>query len=544
MPVVYNQPISTSFGNLIAPAGLAGAAKTPNQWVIPGPNGYLLILASETGDFTDAGTGTITNFGLKLGSTLIVNASVQGLTLQDFLAAFTTGAGGAAYLFSGHDDVAGTWDSDFIEGFGGDDTLTGNDGADQIYGGAGFDILYGEEGGDTLDGGNDGGIYSGGAGNDLIIIGAGGRSYVEVDGGTDDNSSDSDILRIDGAVTAKALCISAVERLVLSPGASLTTSFPFYFDDLGSTLTVQGSAGGNALVFNFEAAYPLGVGKGPEDKPSPFHDFRGFTFESWGTEDLFVVNGSSADETIFGPSVSGTYDGGGGTDFIVAGAGQDRIAGGAGADVLIGGAGNDTYVVDALDSLIEKAGGGTDTVLASASFSLADFGQVENLAMLSSSGTTSAVLTGNARANVITGNAGANTLNGEAGADVLRGGLGNDILIGGLGRDKLDGGKGKDIFLFNTALGSAHVDTILAYVPKDDTIRLDDAIFTGLHRGKLPADAFHLGRTAEDAEDRILYDKGTGSLYYDADGTGGLAAIRFSVLANKPAIGAGEFVIV
>ena len=62
--------------------------------------------------------------------------------------------------------------------------------------------------------------------------------------------------------------------------------------------------------------------------------------------------------------------------------------------------------------------------------------------------------------------------------------------------------------------------------------------------GALSADAFHLGGTAGDASDRILYDGSTGTLYYDADGTGSAAAKTFAVLSPGLALTEGSFHLV
>jgi hypothetical protein len=51
--------------------------------------------------------------------------------------------------------------------------------------------------------------------------------------------------------------------------------------------------------------------------------------------------------------------------------------------------------------------------------------------------------------------------------------------------------------------------------------------------GRLAADAFHVRKAAGDAEDRIVYDRVTGNLYYDPDGTGPLAQTRIALLTNK-----------
>ncbi|MBW8852718.1 MAG: calcium-binding protein, partial [Xanthomonadales bacterium] len=105
--------------------------------------------------------------------------------------------------------------------------------------------------------------------------------------------------------------------------------------------------------------------------------------------------------------------------------GNNRLDGGAGADAMAGGAGDDTYVVDdSGDTVTENAGEGTDTVLASASHTLA--ANVENLTL---TGSASINGTGNDLANTLTGNNGNNVLDGGTGADVLSGGLGNDTYV-------------------------------------------------------------------------------------------------------------------
>jgi hypothetical protein len=48
---------------------------------------------------------------------------------------------------------------------------------------------------------------------------------------------------------------------------------------------------------------------------------------------------------------------------------------------------------------------------------------------------------------------------------------------------------------------------------------------------------------AHDADDRIVYDAVMGNLYYDADGTGAVAAKLFATLTGAPAITAADFFI-
>ncbi|WP_082145518.1 M10 family metallopeptidase [Microvirga massiliensis] len=135
----------------------------------------------------------------------------------------------------------------------------------------------------------------------------------------------------------------------------------------------------------------------------------------------------------------------------------------------------------------------------------------------------------------ITGNDAANKLEGRAGSDVLDGLLGSDVLIGGAG---------VDTFVFSTAPSPTNVDQITDFVVADDTIQLSKAIFTALTTtGILAAEAFYTGSTAHDASDRILYDRNTGSLVYDQDGTGSAAALKFAQLAPGLSLTNADFLI-
>ena len=137
---------------------------------------------------------------------------------------------------------------------------------------------------------------------------------------------------------------------------------------------------------------------------------------------------------------------------ITGGSGNDILDGGAGVDRLVGGLGNDTYLVDNVaDVVVEGAGGGIDTVLAtSASYTLS--ANVENLTF---TGAGNFIGTGSADNNIITGGAGANTLSGAGGDDTIFGGIGNDTLNGDAGNDVLNGDAGNDILN-----GGAGIDTI------------------------------------------------------------------------------------
>ncbi len=181
-------------------------------------------------------------------------------------------------------------------------------------------------------------------------------------------------------------------------------------------------------------------------------------------------------------------------------------------------------------------------------------------------------LVGNKSNNILDGLGGNDNIQGGAGNDQLRGGLGNDILAGGIGNDGLvgqggndtlrgDGGNdalngasgndtmwggvGKDVFVFNSALVAANVDQLADFVAVDDTIRLDDLVFTGLVVGAtLAAAAFTAGPSATTADHRIIHDLATGSLYYDGDGNGAALQVKFATLTPNIALTAADFQVV
>ena len=159
-------------------------------------------------------------------------------------------------------------------------------------------------------------------------------------------------------------------------------------------------------------------------------------------------------------------------------------------------------------------------------------------------------LWGSAAADTLYGKNGVNDLIiGGAGADRLSGLSGHDRVRGGAGNDVLSGGTGRDAFVFDTALDAvSNLDRITDFVAADDAIHIDNAVFAalGTATGTLAAAKFYASATgtAHDADDRILYNATTGVLSYDADGNGAGAATLFAVLTTKPAITAGDFVVI
>jgi cysteinyl-tRNA synthetase, unknown class len=144
-----------------------------------------------------------------------------------------------------------------------------------------------------------------------------------------------------------------------------------------------------------------------------------------------TLAGGGGDNVMFGGSEADSLFGAAGADTLNGNGGNDTLNGGDGTDRLVGGLGNDLYIANAMtDVVVEAAGQGMDTVMASAGFTLG--AEVE---VLIATTTVARSMAGNGLANLILGNAGADTVFGGAGNDTIDGGAGNDSLKGGAGND-------------------------------------------------------------------------------------------------------------
>ena len=160
-------------------------------------------------------------------------------------------------------------------------------------------------------------------------------------------------------------------------------------------------------------------------------------------------------------------------------------------------------------------------------------------------------VTGSSGSDTLLGYGGNDTISAGMGADELRGGDGNDVLVGGAGNDKLTGNAGSDFFRFETAPGTSNIDTVTDFNTVD-TLQFAKSVFTAFSAtGAISAANYVEGTNvaAKDANDFLLYDTGTGKLFYDRDGTGSAAPVQVALLgvATHPGandIGPADFVIV
>ncbi|MBF9197779.1 calcium-binding protein [Microvirga terrestris] len=232
----------------------------------------------------------------------------------------------------------------------------------------------------------------------------------------------------------------------------------------------------------------------------------------------WVYAGDAADR-LTGNDRANLLDSAGGNDVLDGGLGDDTLDGGDGIDTIVF-SGSIAATVDLGIVSGQNTGYGLDLILG-----------IENV-------------TGGSGADRLTGNGLANALAGNGGKDRLSGGDGDDTLTGGAADDILTGGAGKDVFVFDAAR-LKNVDTIQGYVVADDTIHLQNSVYAKIGApGALASKAFWTGGKAHDSSDRVIYDKGTGALYYDADGTGSTAQIKIGQLAKNLKMNAAEFLVI
>ena len=186
----------------------------------------------------------------------------------------------------------------------------------------------------------------------------------------------------------------------------------------GPFILAEGGAGDD--VYKISSSFPSlseGVDAGIDTVESSITHTLGANIENLNLTGSAAISGGGNElaNVMIGNSAANSLSGAGG---------DDTLDGGGGDDSMSGGLGNDTYIVDsAADTTLEAAGGGTDLVQTSISYTLSASQEIENLTLTGSAAIDG---TGNGLGNVITGNSAANTLAGGGGDDALNGGGGID----------------------------------------------------------------------------------------------------------------------
>jgi Ca2+-binding RTX toxin-like protein len=463
-----------------------------------------------------------------------------------------------ALFVVGNDAIRGSALDDVIHGAAGDDFIDGRRGAD---------FLYGDDGNDTLIGGaGDADVLYGGRGDDIFQINDTRHVVIETGGAGNDIvfTSVSYILRADSDIETLQAVGSRAINLTGSNTANLIVGNGRANLLLGRAGedTIVGLAGNDTIEGGLNAD-ELHGGEG-RDVLSYAHstaaiivnlaEHQGYAGDALG--DLFTefedVLGSIRSDTITGDDGANTLSGNRGNDLLVGAGGNDVLVGGRGNDSLVGGSG-----YDRVDYSRDDARKGISVDLTSGAAkdgfgnhdALADFEEVRGSRF-------NDVIRGGIQDETLRGEGGNDRLNGRDGNDRLFGGSGNDHLSGengndqlsgGSGSDTLTGGAGQDVFVFDSKPQRlSSVDHITDFEPDGDIFHLDRTFLKniGFPDQPLRDDFFHLGKKAQDPLNRIIYDKVTGSLYYDPDGTGSVTQIKIAILANKVSLDSTDFFVI
>ena len=491
----------------------------------------------------------------------------------------------ANYISSGHslvtwmpgeerDVIAGGAGDDILHGGWGISVLRGDAGADALYGNMGNDFLEGGEGGDTLDGGPDADNLTGGAGEDVLDGGSGIDTMDGGDGADTYFATAGDVVTDSGAAgaidTVHSFAASwtlenSFETLILETGAVNGTGNPLSNTLVGNSTantltggigsdTLTGGAGADSFVY----AETPGIGNADvirdfmpaSDKlvldgtahldPGASGDFAATDPRFWSAPG--ATGGHDADDRVIYDETTGDvyYDADGDAP---GGAAAERIATLQGPPEL--GvpklAASNISIINGSSTLPPPpspppSGGQTingttanDTLVGTAADDTMDGLYGDDL---------------------MQGMGGNDSLFGAAGKDTLQGGDGSDSLRGYWWSDTLTGGAGADSFVY-TEYGTNHKDRITDFEVGVDELLFENANFAAL--GNSGAWAAGDGRfltasgtttSGRDADDRLIYNTDTDTLYYDADGGSSATGQIVAVFTGNPNITASDITVI
>jgi Ca2+-binding RTX toxin-like protein len=484
----------------------------------------ILLTASHFG-MTGIASNAVVNLDIFNDTTEtfdILMGTETSLDLADL--AFANITTTARVLITGDADaetITGSAINDTIRGGAGGDNMNGGEGTDDTVDYTGstsvnvnlflntatgghatgdfisnFENVIGSSQSDTIAGDSNANILSGGLGTGDLITYASSNAFVNVNLTTN----------VVSGGFAQGDTISGFERVIGSA-----------FDDfLAGTVFANLMAGGsgNDTIFGDAGADNLTGGNG--------FDTLDHTASSAGVTINLLTNtssGGNAQGDIIG-SFERVNGSSGGVDVLTGNTAANILRGNGGNDFIEGGAGADT---------LDGGAGSADTLV----YTSSNAAVTVNIGLNTASG-------GHAQGDIISG---FERLTGSTFGDTLTGTGGTNILKGGLGNDSLTGGAGFDTFVFDTAIGATNIDTITDFNVPQDTIQLDNLIFTALTDGALNATQFGFAATA-DTTDRIIYNQATGQLFYDTNGSTAGGSTQIATLATGLAMTSADFFVI
>ncbi len=449
--------------------------------------------------FGDAGDDTIRVFGSGsyYGYASGISNIVDGGSGDDIIEAWATGASNGGDVL--HNILNGGYGDDVLKAYSFTGTNSDTPSAShELYGGGGHDTLesYIDSSGEDAGVGFNA-LLDGGAGNDTLLAQTFARAAFDgsasvghtLVGGVGNDTMDSDIVGEANSYHLIANMSGGSGSDTLNATIDLYTGFGGYPSPSSASNTLTGEDGNDALdaIITFAA-----------DDLETDADLSN------------VLNGGKGTDTLHAEIYASTL-----YSFAIAPAtysiGSNQLYGGLGNDVLS--ALIDTQSFDTMISLV----GSSELYGEEGNDSLTVFGGSGNL------------------------------LDGGIGNDVLMGGDGQDTLVGGRGSDILTGGLEADTFLFDVLEPSYRKDTITDFVSGEDTIALSRSAFAAFASdaaGLLDPTTFATGSAATTTSQHIVYNSGTGALFYDADGAGGINQVQVAAFTNGAALSASDFVLI
>jgi parallel beta-helix repeat protein len=457
-------------------------------------------------------------------------------------------------------NATGNSAANVLNGNAGDNALDGRGGADSMNGGAGNDTYYVDHSGDVVN-------EAAGAGIDTII------SSISIKADTPLTANVENLQLIDPVgPTAKPATQAAGNQLnnriiannqgndlfgfggndtliggrgndVIDGGADTDTVVyagkrsDYVVDDSTALRKVTGADIGTDTLKNVEVIQfsdgrlNNGVWEANPSNPgtpsTPGTPSNPGTPSGPGTSSIPVETriGTSKANTLTGNDNINIMKGQGGNDVIKGRGADDKLYGGTGNDKVYGDSGDDSVYGDSGNDLV-YGGIGNDRVY------------------------------GGAGNDKVYGDAGNDHVYGGGGHDTVVGGSGDDVIDGDSGNDILYGNAGSDAFVFSDKLGTAktdrkvNFDTIKDFSVAADSLWLDNAIFrklgsgTSSDPGQLNKEFFVTGTKAREKDDYLIYNKKTGVLSYDADGSGSKEAVEFAQLSKNLKLTYKDFFVI
>ncbi|OYU33883.1 MAG: hypothetical protein CFE35_17885 [Novosphingobium sp. PASSN1] len=490
--------------------GTAGITATGNQFAnsLIGNSGNNTLTGLGGNDLLDGGAGDDTlDGGGDIDTASYANAA-SGVTVSLALAGAQVTGGAGTDTLIGIENLTGSAFSDSLTGNGDSNILDGRGGIDSMAGGFGDDIYYVDNTSDAV-----------------AEVGRQGTDKVFASASWSISGQSIETLELIGTANIAATGDSLSNTLLGNSGKNLLTG-------MAGNDFLDGGAGDDTLD-----------GGGDIDTASYARAASGVTV-SLALAGAQATGGAGMDTLVSIEYLTGSAF----ADTLTGNAASNVLDGLGGIDTMAGGSGDDTYYVDnSGDIVIENLRSGTDTVLASTSYTLTG-GFIEQLGLTGTANINatgdvgSNTLAGNTGNNLLTGGGGFDTLLGGAGADRLDGGEDDDLLVGGSGVDTLTGGNGADRFQFGPAI-AADADRVTDFEAGNDKLVFAAADY-GQPIGDFDIQSFTEGSSAVGSQAQFVYNSAARTLSWDADGDGAGSAVLIATFDTAVALSSYDIVMV